>query len=399
MNRGTSSRPPSIAGAAAVATAASLIAACALDFDASFAESGNPSADASAGASGAQDASAGSSSGGQAGGGGEDAGGGGSEAGGASGDGGSSTGGSSTGGSSTGGSSTGGAAGSTTTGFWPDSPTVHCISGSMQPTCPNPGELLYGQDGNYQIRVPKYATTFDTVDDPVTGLTWQRVAGAWAGQSQASNACENLDAAGFSDWRLPSRRELISIVDYGQNEPAFDATVFSGPGVGWYWTSTPSLTQPGFFWAVGVSFGRSAPQAMSENYSVRCVRGSLPQQQLTLHSSWVEDSLSGFSWQRTPPPAPTTWAGAIGFCESLTLAGKNDWRLPSVKELTGFLDDAYESPALPPNTLPDIGKAEYWTSTPVEAMPGYAYFVNAGTAVSDYAVTGSNRSAFCVRGP
>jgi len=55
-----------------------------------------------------------------------------------------------------------------------------------------------------------------TVTDNVTGLMWQQVVSTttynWA---QALAYCPKLTLAGHSDWRLPSRIELVSIVDLG----------------------------------------------------------------------------------------------------------------------------------------------------------------------------------------
>ena len=53
---------------------------------------------------------------------------------------------------------------------------------------------------------------------------------------QALAYCEDLDLAGHTDWRLPDRNELQSIVDYSRSDPAIDplfSTVASN-----YWSST-----------------------------------------------------------------------------------------------------------------------------------------------------------------
>lgn len=51
---------------------------------------------------------------------------------------------------------------------------------------------------------------------------------------------ENLDLAGYSDWRLPNAKELQSIVQYGKSTiPAIDETFFTiaNPD-SYFWTST-----------------------------------------------------------------------------------------------------------------------------------------------------------------
>ena len=57
--------------------------------------------------------------------------------------------------------------------------------------------------------------------DPATDLIWQKSNSPslldWA---DALAYCENLDHAGFSDWRIPNIHELISLADYGKSNPA-----------------------------------------------------------------------------------------------------------------------------------------------------------------------------------
>jgi len=66
-----------------------------------------------------------------------------------------------------------------------------------------------------------------TVTDNVTGLMWQQVVPSatytWA---NAVAYCPTLALAGHSSWRLPSRIELESIVDFGQSSPSINGTYF-----------------------------------------------------------------------------------------------------------------------------------------------------------------------------
>jgi hypothetical protein len=53
-----------------------------------------------------------------------------------------------------------------------------------------------------------------TVTDTGSGLMWQKATapGTYTWQA-ALSYCENLSLAGHSDWRLPNRNELESLVD------------------------------------------------------------------------------------------------------------------------------------------------------------------------------------------
>ena len=58
----------------------------------------------------------------------------------------------------------------------------------------------------------------EVATDTTTGLMWQKT---WSKQSYNSvSYCEDLIYAGFSDWHLPNKHELVSIVDYGRYRPA-----------------------------------------------------------------------------------------------------------------------------------------------------------------------------------
>jgi len=69
-----------------------------------------------------------------------------------------------------------------------------------------------------------------TVTDACTGLMWQQRTADITGDGgstaedgatwqDALRYCDGLTLAGHDDWRLPSTRELESIVDYGRRDP------------------------------------------------------------------------------------------------------------------------------------------------------------------------------------
>jgi len=73
--------------------------------------------------------------------------------------------------------------------------------------------------------------------DQKTGLTWQNADLPTLPWQEALARCENLEFEGFSDWRLPSAKELMTTYDYSESgDGIFSALV--GPVDGAYWTST-----------------------------------------------------------------------------------------------------------------------------------------------------------------
>lgn len=163
--------------------------------------------------------------------------------------------------------------------------------------------------GGTQETVPDRFTTSPDgklVLDSVSGLSWVRNpvdAGLSGGTlwEDAITASENLVYGGFDDWRLPTRNELHSIIDYTRGiHPAWHS-VFQGPSTE-YWTSTKSLhpLRP-FPWVVECSLG----SVNGRDYwvfgpSVRPVRGG----KLDPCREGVVDIPTAFT--PTPSSTPTT---------------------------------------------------------------------------------------------
>ncbi len=109
-----------------------------------------------------------------------------------------------------------------------------------------PTDALYGQDAHYLAGAKmSYKNNGDgTITDLNTGLMWQMVPVQqgfnWQG---AKEYCESLELAGYSDWRLPSAKELYSISDFGTGWPYINREYFklmNDERVGkdeQYWTS------------------------------------------------------------------------------------------------------------------------------------------------------------------
>jgi hypothetical protein len=112
-----------------------------------------------------------------------------------------------------------------------------------------------------------------TITDNATGLMWMKDdSGVGMNWEDALRHAENLEYAGYSDWRLPDVKELQSILDYTRSpsttssaaiDPLFNCTqIINEAGqadYGFYWTSTThanwSAVAGGF--AAYVSFGRA----------------------------------------------------------------------------------------------------------------------------------------------
>jgi hypothetical protein len=130
----------------------------------------------------------------------------------------------------------------------------------------------------------RYTVTTDTVLDTQTGLTWEAAVpsttytwGSASTSGTAQNYCSTLAVAG-GGWRLPTMKELMTIVD-DTNSPGtpVDSVAFPNTPADYYWSSTPFLPTAGQGWAVRFqqfnsggtySLGRDPTTALH----IRCVR-------------------------------------------------------------------------------------------------------------------------------
>lgn len=82
----------------------------------------------------------------------------------------------------------------------------------------------------------------------------------------------NAGLCGFKDWRLPTRFEMESLVDYGSKEPSIDITYFPNTKLEFYWSSTPVVNDPSSAWAVNFRSSNTSITSRESSFPVRLVR-------------------------------------------------------------------------------------------------------------------------------
>jgi len=269
-----------------------------------------------------------------------------------------------------------------------DTAQSSCFDANVAVTAPAPGEAFYGQDAQYQGRQLSYTTSSDglTVLDNNTGLTWIQSPDTdgdgdidssdkktWA---ELPTYVADLNAAsygGYSDWRVPSIKELYSLMDFRGTDPSGPTPTNMIPFVdtdyfafGWgdvaageriidaqYWSSTEyvSTTMNGNATVFGVNFAdgriKGYPRDLAGSGGsstiqyIRLVRGDAGYGVNDLEANGdgtVTDHATGLLWQRSDSGAGSSWQDALAYCEGLELAGRSDWRLPNAKELQSIVD-------------------------------------------------------------
>lgn len=138
----------------------------------------------------------------------------------------------------------------------------------------------FGEDHDYQIHPLSYTVADGTVKDNNTGLVWQQSDdGVKRNWDTAIAYCNDLTLAGQSDWRLPTREELGSILDMGRENPAinpaFVGTKYTSSDSYWSATSTAFATFAAWVATYQNAGGDSYFGVKTSAYSVRCVRGGM----------------------------------------------------------------------------------------------------------------------------
>lgn len=270
---------------------------------------------------------------------------------------------------------------------------------------------------------PRFLTVDDgLVRDTATGLIWPRRADAptpdmafplaWTEALDAVAAMNAASTLGRSDWRLPNRRELLSLVDFGQARPAAPPDhPFQGLRQNWHWTSTTSAMAPRYAWYVHFAGGRMfygrkdqyclvLPVAGTSGILPRtgqtgcfdasgnpadcraighdgALRKGVPWPQPRFDDQGdgvVLDRLTGLAWTASADLAhgETARDEAAALAAALDTAGLS-WRLPSIRELESLVDASRHTPALPDgHPFTDAGEA-CWSGTDSPFEDGWAF--------------------------
>jgi hypothetical protein len=123
------------------------------------------------------------------------------------------------------------------------------------------------------------------VKDTLTQLVWQQDgSGTRVGCSGHNNLtclwaeakayCGQLSLGGLSGWRLPTYKELSSIVDFtvASPGPAINQTAFPNTPAEYFWTSSPYAGSSSMAWDIGFKYGNLGYYGLYSDLRVRCVR-------------------------------------------------------------------------------------------------------------------------------
>ena len=263
--------------------------------------------------------------------------------------------------------------------------------GSSAIDCPAEGEKFYGQDAQYaELGCIHHSFTVREVDgggdiviDNNTGLIWQPEDRkksypyfeqyTWQEANDKCAALNDSNYAGYSDWRLPTPMELLTISENDDINPAFNIVniAYSDPNLNrerrCLWSSKKYDTDSVYCFNPLSGYGGMSTAFMTSNLEALCVRGDkLPNGFFTETTengkNVVIDSTTGLMWQKVYA-SYTKWSEALYHCQNLNsnnYAGYKDWRLPNKNELASLLN--YDKSSAPYSGFPRIS-GKFWSST------------------------------------
>jgi hypothetical protein len=257
-----------------------------------------------------------------------------------------------------------------------------------------PGYMCQGQFAEWSMPdavasskvKPSYTASGFQVRDNVTGLSWEQYPDetlyTW---SEAKAHCNDATLAGSSDWRLPTKIELESLVDDTRTSPTINPDAFPGAPGQAYWTSSTLVGGTDRAWLVTFLNATTFGADKTEGLRVRCVRGGrkpagTPSSRYTINGAVsVTDTRTGLIWQRTVDSGTYTLADARNYCTSLG----SGWRLPTKKELLTLANPVVALNATPPpidgtafpNTPADI---YFRTSSPSASTADNSWVAHVG---------------------
>lgn len=295
---------------------------------------------------------------------------------------------------------------------------------------------FYGQDANYKINAMTYvkldaagkelpddAIAWSMVKDKVTGFVWEvktketasqtyswfddnkQTNGGYAGsENNGVNTqvfIKNLNDnkfGGFTGWRVPTIRELSSIVNYNVYNPTASTEYFLNIQNASYLTSTTVASDAKKAW--GISFDNGFIEETrkdSKNYVMAvCDPRSATSTRIAVfdesHDGLIEnasppvghyidngdgtitDASTNLRWEQKPEDDLKTWEDALAYCTNLNLGNYTDWRLPTIKELETLADYSRYYPAL--NVVYFDTQKLCWSATTYVYDPRQAWVVD-----------------------
>ena len=253
---------------------------------------------------------------------------------------------------------------------------------------PAAGTAFYGQDAQHPSKKSSYRNNGDgTISDMVTGLMWTQTTDRNGDAAinkadkltyaDAIKSASKVTLGGYNDWRLPTIKELYSLIRFNGQEPRpqdrsaagltpfIDSSIF-GFGYGEvsageriidsnYASSTlykakttiligPAVRETETMFGLNFADGRIKGYPTHHVFYVLYVRGNTSYGLNNYQNNGdgtVTDAATGIMWTQSDSAVGMDWGKALAWVQKKNAEkylGHADWRLPDIKELQSIVD-------------------------------------------------------------
>ncbi len=292
-----------------------------------------------------------------------------------------------------------------------DTGQVRCYDDRTEIEYPKSGQPCFGQDAEYNGLQPSYRDNGDgTVTDLNTGLMWQADPGKKKTYNEIVADLKKCRTGGYDDWRLPTIKELYSLIDFSGADvdpqsdrggtPFIDTDVFKfsygkeedGDRIIDSQWATSTIYVGKVMHGQQAMFGVNFADGRIKGYPTGDMPGRGPKTFYAIYvrdnpdygknnfadngDGTITDEATGLTWMQADSGKGMDWPSALDYAENMKFAGHDDWRLPNAKELQSIVDysrspDATHSAAIDPvfECTPIINEdgqkdyGHYWSST------------------------------------
>ena len=111
----------------------------------------------------------------------------------------------------------------------------------------------------------------------------------------------------------------------------------------------------------------------------------------------VARDLGGYPQKVMDSYTTRNWQNALSYCEGLSWASHEDWRLPDIKELASIVDDHAVDPPIDTLAFHNTPSADFWSSSSYAGSPPLAWYVNFSDGNMGALAKSSTHVVRCVR--
>lgn len=243
--------------------------------------------------------------------------------------------------------------------------------------------------------LPGSASSWSFVRDDVTGRIWEKRTDDGSIHDkdhlytfkEAEVYVETLNRVkygGRSNWRIPTLKELSTIIDFDESVPSVNTRLFPDQHPSFYWSSTLFLDDPDYAWGVMFHQGEAYNHYKRIRFFVRAVcvdeKGlefikKFSDPSVRFHDNGddtITDTANNIMWMKYPAVKGEgqNITNMHDLKDVRTMIGKtfsalgySDWRIPNINELISIVDYSRRDPAIYPVFGSFIGYDCYFSST------------------------------------